>query len=77
MVVTKMKWAKIKCRECDFWSLTCGIKKKIRGYKTIHTLTKRIKDRTNDNANNNNSIRQGEKKSKDIEIKQAKIDISI
>ena len=45
MVVTKMKSAKIKCRECDCWSLTCGIKKKIRGYKTIDTLTKRIKDR--------------------------------
>ena len=45
MVVTKMKSAKIKCRECDCWSLTWGIKKKIRGYKTIDTLTKRIKDR--------------------------------
>ena len=44
MVVTKMKQAKIKCRECDCWSLTCGIKKKRRGYKTlIHTFTKRLK----------------------------------
>ena len=56
MVVTKMKQAKIKCRECDCRSLPCGIKKKIRGYKTIHTLTKRIKDRTTDNDNNNDSI---------------------
>ena len=55
MVVTKMKKAKIKCRECDCSSLTCGIKNKIRGYKTIHTLTKRIKDRTTDDNNNNNN----------------------
>ena len=55
MVVTKMKKAKIKCRECDCWSLTCGIKKKMRGYKTIHTLTKRIKNRTTDNNDNNNN----------------------
>ena len=56
----------------------------------MHTLTKRIKDRTTDNNNNNNSLsnnndnnnnnnnnkshnKQGEKKSKDIKIKQAKI----
>ena len=39
-------------------------KKKIRGYKTIHTFIKRIEDRTNDddddhknnNNNNNNNI---------------------
>ena len=41
-----MKKAKIKCRECDCWSLTCDIKKKkkmkIRGYKEIHTFTKKI-----------------------------------
>ena len=30
------------------------IKKKIRGYKTIHTFTKRIEDKTTDNNNNNN-----------------------
>ena len=28
---------------------------KIRGYKTIHTSTKRIKDKTNDNGNNKNN----------------------
>ena len=28
---------------------------KTRGYKTIHTLTKRIKDRTTGNDNNNNN----------------------
>ena len=55
MVVTKMKKTKIKCRECDCLSLACGIKKKIRGYKTIHTLTKSIKDRTTDNNSNNNN----------------------
>ena len=55
MVFTKMKKAKIKCRECDCSSLTCGNKKKMRGYKTIHTLTKRIKNRTTDNNNNNNN----------------------
>ena len=27
----------------------------MRGYKTIHTLTKRIKNRTTDNDNNNNN----------------------
>ena len=27
----------------------------MRGYKTIHTLTKRIKNRTTDNNNNNNN----------------------
>ena len=32
------------------------IKKKIRGYKTIHTFTKRIEDKTTDNNNNINSI---------------------
>ena len=43
-----MKKAKIKCRECDCWSLTCDIKKKkmkIRGYKEIHTFTKKIEDK--------------------------------
>ena len=29
---------------------------KIRGYKTIHTLKKRTKDKIDDNDNNNNSI---------------------
>ena len=31
------------------------IKKKIRGYKTIHTFTKRIEDKTTDNNKNNNN----------------------
>ena len=30
-------------------------KKKIRGYKTIHTFTKRIEDKTIDNYNENNN----------------------
>ena len=56
MVVTKMKQAKIKCRECNCWSLTCDIKKKRRGYKTlIHTFTNRIEGKTNDDDNNNNN----------------------
>ena len=29
-------------------------KRKIRGYKTIHTFRKRIEDKTNDNNNKNN-----------------------
>ena len=57
MVVTKIKQAKVKYRECDCWSLTYGIKIKIkkekRVYKTIHTFTKRIEDKTNTNDNNN------------------------
>ena len=66
MVVTKMKKAKIKCRECDCWFLTCGIKKKIKGYKTlIHTFTKRIDDKTKQiiiiiiitTKNNNNKMK--------------------
>ena len=41
-----MKKAKIKCGECDCWSLTCDIKKmKIKGYKEIHTFTKKIEDK--------------------------------
>ena len=48
MVVTKMKQAKIRCRECDI------LEKKIRGYKTIHTFTKRIEGKTNDSNNDNN-----------------------
>ena len=58
MVVTKMKQAKIKCRECNCWSLTSDIKKKIRGYNTlIHTFTKRMEGKTNaDDNNNNNNI---------------------
>ena len=46
--------------------ITCGIKKtnkqktkKIWGYKTIHTFTKRTEDKTNDknnNKSNNNNI---------------------
>ena len=47
-----------KCRECDCWSLTYTIKKKIkiRGYKTLlHTFTKMIEDKTNQNKNNNNN----------------------
>ena len=30
-------------------------KKKIRGHKTIHTFTKRIEDKTNDNNKKNNN----------------------
>ena len=53
-----MKEAKIKCRECDCWSLTWGIKKKIGGYKTlIHTFTKRIEEKANNNNNNNNKTK--------------------
>ena len=56
MVVTKMKQAKIKCRECNCWSLTSDIKKKIRGYNTlIHTFTKRMEGKTNDDDNSNNN----------------------
>ena len=38
------------------WLLILNLwhRKKLRGYKTIHTLTKRIKDRTTDNDNNSN-----------------------
>ena len=53
MIVTNMKQAKFKCRECDCCSLNCGIKKKKIGYKTTHTFTKRIEDKANDNNNNN------------------------
>ena len=43
-------------QRCDCWSLTCGIKKKIKGYKTlIHTFTKKIEDKRNDDNNNNNN----------------------
>ena len=56
MLVTKMKQARIKCRECYCWSLTYGIKRRIRGYKTlIHTFIKRIEDKTNQNDNKNNN----------------------
>ena len=62
MVVTRMKQAKIKCRECDCWSLTCGMKNKKKGekkgYKTIHTFTKRTEHKTNNNNNNNNMHRE-------------------
>ena len=55
MIVTNMKQAKFKCRECDCCSLNCGIKKKKKiGYKTTHTFTKRIEDKANDDNNNNN-----------------------
>ena len=54
MIVTNMKQAKFKCRECDCCSLNCGIKKKKKiGYKTTHTFTKRIEDKANDDNNNN------------------------
>ena len=56
MIVTNMKQAKFKCRECDCCSLNCGIKKKKKiGYKTTHTFTKRIEDKANDDNNNNNN----------------------
>ena len=60
MIVTNMKQAKFKCRECDCCSLNCGIKKKKKiGYKTTHTFTKRIEDKANDdnniNINNNDN----------------------
>ena len=59
MAVTKMKYAKIKCRECDCWALTCGIKKKVREYKTlIHTTAKRMEDKTNNNDNNKTKIKK-------------------
>ena len=51
-----MKYAKIKCKKCDCSSSTCGIKKKIRGYKTlIIIITERNKDKRNNNNNNNNN----------------------
>ena len=56
MIVTNMKQAKFKCRECDCCSLNCGIKKKKIGYKTTHTFTKRIEDKANDDNNNINNI---------------------
>ena len=77
MVVTKMKQVKIKCRECDCWFLTFGIKKKIRGYKTlIHTFTKRIEHKTknsnNKNNNNNNSNNNNNHKNKNNNQTKAK-----
>ena len=46
----------MKCRERDCWSLNYSIKKKIGGYKTlIHTFTKRIEEKANNNNNNNNN----------------------
>ena len=36
----------------NFWHKK---KKKIRGYKTIHTFTKRIEDKANDTDNKNNN----------------------
>ena len=66
-VVTKIKLAKIKGRECDRWFLTCGIRKKTRGYKTlIHTFTKRIENKRNykDNNNNNNNNNKAKIKTK-------------
>ena len=47
MIVKKMKYAKIKWRECNCWSINFGKKKKTRGYKTlIDTFAKRIEDKT-------------------------------
>ena len=45
----------------NLWHKKKIIKIKIRGYKTIHTFTKRIEDKTNDdnkfnNKSNNNNI---------------------
>ena len=54
-----MKKAKTKCRKYDcnpnpnLWHKKN--KNKIRGYKTIHTFTIRIEDKTNDNNNINNN----------------------
>ena len=39
----------------NLWHKKKIIKIKIRGYKTIHTFTKRIEDKTNDNNNKNNN----------------------
>ena len=64
MVVKKMKQTKIKCGECDCWSLTYGIKKKIRRHKIlIHTFTKRIEDKT-DNNNNDKMIKNNQNTNK-------------
>ena len=38
----------------NLWHKKKIIKIKIRGYKTIHTFTKRIEGKTNDNDNKNN-----------------------
>ena len=66
MVITKMKKAKINCRECGCSSLNSVAKKKIRGYKTlIHTFTKRTEDYKNhNNTNNNNNKNSSNKKTK-------------
>ena len=63
MVITKMKKAKINCRECGCSSLNSVAKKKIRGYKTlIHTFTKRTEDYKNHNNTNNNSNKKNSNK---------------
>ena len=66
MVITKMKKAKINCRECGCSSLNSVAKKKIRGQKTlIHTFTKRTEDYKNhNNTNNNNNKNSSNKKTK-------------
>ena len=66
MVITKMKKAKINCRECGCSSLNSVAKKKIRGYKTlIHTFTKRTEDyKSHNNTNNNNNKNSSNKKTK-------------
>ena len=45
-------------------------KGKIRGYKTIHTFTKRIEDKTNDDDNNNNNNNNNNKNNKKTETKK-------
>ena len=54
-----------KCSERDCLSSTCGIKKKIRGFKTlIHTFTKRLEYKTvntTNNKNNNNTKNKSKK----------------
>ena len=49
-------------------------KEKIRGYKTIHTFTKRIEDKTNDDDNNNsinnNNNNNNNKNNKKTETKK-------
>ena len=60
-----MGLAQITSRKCRCWSLSYGIKKKIRGYETLtHVFTKKIWDIANNNVKKINRRTQSNAKNK-------------
>ena len=65
MLFTKIRQAKITCRECDRLSLPYGIRKKIGGYETLtHRFTKRTAEQNENKKVDRTQTKRGDQKNK-------------